>query len=125
MAGSGAGLVAPAFGAPIVNVRGLPGPTPAVLVSSDPPQVVHTASACDLELHVPGGAHDPLSELDIRPTTVAGRVLVTDIGVPPDGAAAGGPMTVRGLARLARGATRPVGLVRPTWFGERYLFRSR
>lgn len=113
---------APAFDAPIVNVRGLPGPAPALLVLSDPPQVVHSARACDLDLEIPGGAHDPLAELDARPTRVRGRVLVTDIGVPPEGS---GSLSPRGLIRLARGATRPVGLVSPAWFGERYLFRSR
>lgn len=107
---------------PIVNVLGVPGPAPALLLRMDPPQVVHRErTVVHGSLAVSGGAGDPLDELGL---TADGRLrwVRADLGVPPAGVRPGG---VRHLATLGASAWRPIGLVSPRWLAEHLLLRCR
>jgi acetoacetate decarboxylase len=101
-----------AFPRPILNVRGLPGALPAALWRMDVPERCLGAREGDLAVAVAGTASDPLHELGIVPSLVAGHVVRADLGVPP-----------ARPASIPRGV-RPVALVSPLWLLSRLPLRT-
>lgn len=99
------------FQHPIVNVCGLPGPLPAMLLGMRVPQRVREGWGALCDVTTAGSAADPLQLLGIGARRIGGVTMIADIGVPPTGA--------RGLLPPLF----PVGLVSPRWLASRYPFR--
>lgn len=102
----------PAFPLPIANVR--PGPSflPALLLRIKVPERPHATWTDRFSIRVEGTAFDPLDPLEIKAGDVDGRIVVSDLGAPPDQA---GPLP-RGIF--------PIGLVSPFWIARQLPFRS-
>lgn len=99
-----------AFPHPIVNVRGIPGVAPAVLLGMRPNERCHSSRRLRLTIGSEPSACDPLADLGLAGEHAA-RHLVVDLAHP------GAP-----------GATRvpawPAGLTSPTWLWKAYPFRA-
>lgn len=99
-----------AFAHPIVNVRGVPGVAPTLLVGMAPNERRHASRRMRLTIGSEPSACDPIASLDIAGDHAA-RHLIVDLAHP------GAP-----------GATRvpawPAALTSPTWLWKAYPFRA-
>lgn len=100
-----------AFQHPIVNLRGIPGLAPGVLLRMDVPERFRTGQDAVGDVVFGGSPYDPLTDLLSGGSTPA-RLMRVDIGVPPEGAGFIPP------------GIRPVGLVSPLWLARAYPFRT-
>jgi|GEM_PF-74939 len=111
----------PLLDRPVVNVWGLPGPLPAVLLRMTPPEHVHEGHQARLRIRLTGGDHDPLAPLGMTDVEVIGQVLCTDLATPTAAAAASGALGPADVARFVA----PLRLIGPRWVAQHFLARSR
>ena len=99
------------FPHPIVNVRGIPSPTPDLLLRMQAGERLHSARVAEFELQLKPSPFDPLAELGLA-SSQKGLEAVVDLAPSQNG-------------RPERPRHWPLaGFVRPTWLLRAYPFRS-
>ena len=100
------------FTRPIVNVRGLPGPTPPVLMYCKSSETIHQTHSVNATLKIQSSLYDPLDTLNLPEKPLECWQSVIDVA----------PGKKR-LGELARQAF-PVGIASPLWFTRVWPLRT-
>lgn len=107
---AGAGSNGPAFPGPIVNLRGIPGALPNVLVAMEPNERCHASDARELRVTTQPSVCDPLTDLGMDGAHL-GRRMVVDLAHPEE-------------EDSTRFPASPTALASPTWLWSAYPFRT-
>lgn len=100
------------FTRPMVNVRGLPGPVPPLLMRCSSEEVVHHTHQAKVSIDVQDSGYDPLHTLGLPGTPQ--ECWQTTLDIAPG---------AQSMAQLATTAY-PVGIASPFWFNRVWPFRS-
>jgi len=100
------------FTGPMVNVRGLPGLIPPLLIRCNSEEVVQHTHQARLNIHVQASDYDPLHTLGLPGT--AQECWQTTLDIAPG---------IQSMAQLASTAY-PVGIASPLWYNRVWPFRS-